>query len=376
MGDAVRRASKGGIEDFLQTVRRLSREVVGQRHRVVDQAVVDRQVERGDAGRQGLGVRVHAVASPGAETARHLGEHQDHRQPELVQRPDEVGLGRLEAAVAGPHAVPGDVQLIGQRLASHPVQVVAQLGDQRRVVTPDLEPPGVEDPERAALVQVEVLGPGDRLTDPGLRDLRSEDRVDERALADAGLAEDGQVEPTDLLGLVLPGLPEGLAEPLVGGLRHDCSKQPRRNDRAVAGPSAGFASVFPTSRLHLLGQPGRLLDPPVRGVHVGVGPQRPRLRDLPPVSPTLAGHLAHHGMLAASDTAPAGWRPAYPRSGGGSRPPGTTPSSGSRARSRTLIGLIDSNGPQHGRLRRLLEVRRQRPSATSATALRGPISWN
>jgi hypothetical protein len=139
-----------------------------------------------------------------------------------VEGPHEVRLGRLEAPVSGPDAVPGDVQLVGKRLAAHAVQVVPELGDQRRVVATHLEAAGVEHPERAALVEVEVLGTGDRLTDAGGRDVGAEDRVDEGRLADAGLAEDGQVEAPDLLGLVRPGLRERPAEPVVTGARQLC----------------------------------------------------------------------------------------------------------------------------------------------------------
>ena len=50
-------------------------------------------------------------------------------------------------------------------------------------------------PEVADLVEVEVAAAGHRLADPGPGDLLAEDRVDQGGLADAGLAEDRQVEP-------------------------------------------------------------------------------------------------------------------------------------------------------------------------------------
>ena len=81
-----------------------------------------------------------------------------------------------EAPVAGPHAVPRDVDLLGQVCGIHPVQVVAQLADQaQRCPGPTSTRGCPGTPERPALVEVEVLGPGDRLADPGGRGLAAED---------------------------------------------------------------------------------------------------------------------------------------------------------------------------------------------------------
>ena len=134
---------------------------------------------------------------------RHLGEHHQNRYAQVVQGANEGAFDLFEPAVHSAHAVPGHVNLFGHRLGTHLLDVLGDLFDQLAVVASDLETAGVDQPQRATGVEVQVGVERDRVADAGGGHRLAEDRVDQGGLAHAGLAEDGEVEPSELRGLLL-----------------------------------------------------------------------------------------------------------------------------------------------------------------------------
>jgi len=151
---------------------------------------------------------VHAVAH------RHLGQHDEHRQAELIEGADEPFLEVLEAPVHAPDAVPGHVDLLADRLAAALPDRLGELLDDLVVVVAQLEPAGVDDAEGTALVQVQVGADGHRGSDAGDGHGFAEDGIDQGGLAHPGLAEHRQVDAADLVGLLLELGAEALREPL------------------------------------------------------------------------------------------------------------------------------------------------------------------
>jgi hypothetical protein len=191
------------------------------------------------------GVRVEDPAGAGrsgrVDVHRHLGQHHDHRQAQLVQPLDELRLGVLEAAVHAPDAVPGDVQLVRERHLAHALHRGVEVGQDLLVVLAHLQPLGVHDAEVADLVEVEVAVPGHRLADPGPGHVLAEDGVDQGRLADTGLAEDDQVEPADVGGLLVELVPERLSEPI--SARHGSSLRGQLDQTPAVGQHHGVGPV-------------------------------------------------------------------------------------------------------------------------------------
>ncbi len=206
---------KGGIKDFDESVRLLIGEVVLQRHREERPLAEDRKVP----GLNVLGKRDRVRMRP-AVSHRHLRDHHDHGQPEPLQGPDELRFGLLEPAVTGPHAIPGDVEVLGERPAPHRGHVVGELGEDLRVVDAHLDAAGVVDAEELGRVHIQVRLPGDRFTDPGGGDLLTEDGVDQRALADSVLPKLARLNRPYFSACSLYAR-ELVSEPVVGSARHE-----------------------------------------------------------------------------------------------------------------------------------------------------------
>ena len=147
-----------------------------------------------------LEVRVahRLLEAVGALLVDHLREDEDHRDL-LGELAHDLDVVVLDACLAGVHAVPEQVDvLLGRALAV--------LGDQPLVVADDralgvaeLDALGVVERHRDLGVLEALDHLRDRPADAGRGERLAEDRVDQRALADAGLADDEDVRVAELL---------------------------------------------------------------------------------------------------------------------------------------------------------------------------------
>ena len=127
---------------------------------------------------------------------RHLGQHHDHREPQLGEASDEGCLRVLEASIRPTHHVPRGMDLLINRRCPPCFDDIAKAFEDLVTGRPGFEPLGIENSQEAVVATVVVDATRHRLPHPGVGDISTKDSVDKSGLARPRGSEDRQVEAT------------------------------------------------------------------------------------------------------------------------------------------------------------------------------------